>query len=401
MADDPAAVDWGLKALAVAEELGREDLRATALNYVGSIKMSMRDPDAEALLKRALGIARQLPPSIGPGLACRICANFASKLIRFARIEDAERYVDGGLAIGSEYDLQHGTSRLQAHRATIDLFRGDWDKAEVSLRELIALPRDEGLNDAYVRASLGRLLARRGDPQARSQLTRAWAIAQRSGEPARISGLAADWLEWAWLNGKPLPVAVDIGAALELAAIRNHHEFRGAILRYLARLGQTVEPFPECPERFSLGIEGRWEEAAAVWDRLANPYESALELLESDRIDPILHALRVFDGLGAEPAAAIARRRLKRLGLRRIPRGPQAETKQNPAGLTSRQVEVLGLLAAGLTNAEIADRLVVSARTVDHHVSAILSKLGASTRREAAAVAVELGVRATGALTSS
>ena len=68
---------------------------------------------------------------------------------------------------------------------------------------------------------------------------------------------------------------------------------------------------------------------------------------------------------------------------------------QTPAGLTPRQLEVLSLLSEGLTNAEIADRLVVSPRTVDHHVAAVLTKLGATTRREAARRAVELQASST------
>jgi len=102
--------------------------------------------------------------------------------------------------------------------------------------------------------------------------------------------------------------------------------------------------------------------------------------------------MEVFDRLGARPAAALARRRLRELGVTFVPRGPQPATRENPAGLTARQLEILGLLTRGLTNAEIAARLVLSVRTVDHHVSAVLRKLGASTRREAAAAAAELGL---------
>jgi DNA-binding NarL/FixJ family response regulator len=98
----------------------------------------------------------------------------------------------------------------------------------------------------------------------------------------------------------------------------------------------------------------------------------------------------VFDELGAAPAARIARRRLRALGVRQVPRGPQPATRANPAGLTDRQAEILRLLTDGLTNAEIAERLVVSVRTVDHHVSAVLQKLGVASRRAAAAAAEQL-----------
>ena len=69
-------------------------------------------------------------------------------------------------------------------------------------------------------------------------------------------------------------------------------------------------------------------------------------------------------------------RRMRELGLS-VPRGPRETTRANPAGLTARQLEVLALLVDGLANAEIADRLVVSPRTAEHHVAAVLAKLGA------------------------
>ena len=99
----------------------------------------------------------------------------------------------------------------------------------------------------------------------------------------------------------------------------------------------------------------------------------------------------MLDGLGAKPAAAIVRRRLRGLGVARLPRRPQPGTLTNPAGLTDRQLEILRLVATGLSNAEIAQQLVLSPRTVDHHVSAILAKLGVPTRRAAAARATEFG----------
>ncbi|WP_433508348.1 helix-turn-helix transcriptional regulator [Pseudonocardia halophobica] len=132
-------------------------------------------------------------------------------------------------------------------------------------------------------------------------------------------------------------------------------------------------------------MRGDWRAAAAAWERLGDPYERALELAESGRPEPTLQALQLLGGLGAEPAALLVRRRLRDLGITRIPRGPLPATRDNPAGLTDRQVEILRLVARGRTTAEIAAALVLSVRTVDHHVAAVLEKLGVSTRREAAA----------------
>jgi DNA-binding NarL/FixJ family response regulator len=112
-------------------------------------------------------------------------------------------------------------------------------------------------------------------------------------------------------------------------------------------------------------------------------------LLDSDDPEYVLQALALLDQLGAAPAARLARRKLKDLDVSGIPRGPRAATRSHPLGLTARQVEVLSLLVQGHTNAEIADMLFVSAKTVDHHVSAILTKMDVHSRQEAAQMALD------------
>jgi DNA-binding NarL/FixJ family response regulator len=104
-----------------------------------------------------------------------------------------------------------------------------------------------------------------------------------------------------------------------------------------------------------------------------------------------LEALRVAQRIGARALAARIRNELRADGVTGIPRGPRQETRGSPLGLTPRQDEVLTLLAEGLSNAEIADRLFISLRTVENHVSAILAKLGVAKRDEALVAAVEAG----------
>jgi len=128
--------------------------------------------------------------------------------------------------------------------------------------------------------------------------------------------------------------------------------------------------------------------ASTLWDELGCPYESALALAGSNDDGDLLRAHAELQRLGAHPAAAIVARRLRDRGARGLPRGPRPATRSNPASLTPREVEVLQLVVQGLRNAEIADRLFLSVKTVDHHVSAILRKLGVRSRGEAATAAV-------------
>jgi DNA-binding NarL/FixJ family response regulator len=146
------------------------------------------------------------------------------------------------------------------------------------------------------------------------------------------------------------------------------------------------------PLAYALVVEGRHEEAAAELDRLDYPYEAALALAHSGDEALMRQAISRLDTLGVPAAAAAVRRDMRARGLRGVPQGPRTETRAHPAGLTPREVEVLGFLGSGLSNAEVAQRLVLSVKTVDHHVSAILGKLGVKSRQQAVVRGRELGV---------
>jgi DNA-binding NarL/FixJ family response regulator len=146
------------------------------------------------------------------------------------------------------------------------------------------------------------------------------------------------------------------------------------------------------PEPFARELAGEHEAAAEAWRALGCEYDAASTLSFADDVDAVRSAHERLLELGARPAAALAARRLRERGARGVARGPRPSTRENPAGLTAREVDVLRLVAAGLRNAEIAERLFVSAKTVDHHISAILRKLPARTRTEASAEAVRLGL---------
>jgi DNA-binding CsgD family transcriptional regulator len=145
-------------------------------------------------------------------------------------------------------------------------------------------------------------------------------------------------------------------------------------------------------EPFLLHLAGRYREAAAAWHERGCPYEEADALGDSsDEID-LRKSLEILQKLRARPRAAQVTRRLREIGVRTLPRGPRATTQASPVGLTIRELDVLALLCERLSNSEIADRLVVSPKTVDHHVSSILSKLAVRNRREAVAAAAALGL---------
>jgi DNA-binding NarL/FixJ family response regulator len=137
-------------------------------------------------------------------------------------------------------------------------------------------------------------------------------------------------------------------------------------------------------------MEGKPVEAATILETKGIPYERGLALMNGDE-KARLEALEVFETLRATAVAAKLRKALRDEGVA-APRGRSRSTRGHVAGLTARQAEVLDLLAERLTNAEIADRLFVSRRTVEHHVEAILMRLDVSTRQAAIVEAYDRGI---------
>ena len=180
--------------------------------------------------------------------------------------------------------------------------------------------------------------------------------------------------------------------AFELSLERNVPWVAGELACWRRRAGIDEVVTAPIAEPYAAELAGDPQRAADLWADHACPYDAAIALAGADDEDALRRSLDALQGLGAAPAAAIVARRLRERGVRGLPRGPRAATKDNPAGLTAREVEVLELLGEGIRNAEIAERLFVSEKTVGHHVSSILRKLDVRTRGEASAEARRLGI---------
>jgi DNA-binding CsgD family transcriptional regulator len=229
---------------------------------------------------------------------------------------------------------------------------------------------------------------RRGTPGIREELATAREQARSSGDPEWLLPVLTAVCELAWLTDDDS----DVDDALRQAygdTADSHPWQRAELAVALKRLGQDVSPPSGAPSPYAEELAGDHRAAAQAWRDRGCPYEAAAALASSGDPAAIEEALSVFERLGTEPAAEKARRLLRGTGARAA-RGPRRTTKQHPAGLTTREAEVLDQLVCGLTNAEIAERLVLSTRTVDHHVSAVLAKLGVTNRADAVRRAAEL-----------
>jgi DNA-binding CsgD family transcriptional regulator len=162
---------------------------------------------------------------------------------------------------------------------------------------------------------------------------------------------------------------------------------KGELAAWLWRVNALGAHPSDIEEPYALEISGDWHGAARAWQRLGCPYEQACMLAWYGAEEEQRQALAIFEQLGATPATLALRKKMRDRGVRGIPRGARTSTRGHPHGLTRREAEILALLSDGLRNSVIARRLFVSTKTVDHHVSAILSKLGVRTRAEAVALA--------------
>jgi DNA-binding CsgD family transcriptional regulator/tetratricopeptide (TPR) repeat protein len=320
-------------------------------------------------------------------------SNVVNADVEHRRLDDAEKALDRSLPLTVQWDvpLCHGWQR--GVRGRLRMLRGAWDEA---LHDAATVLTESAAPLTHTWPSLVRGLVelRRGAPGADGSLERGWDLAVRYAEPLRLLPATSALAERCWVTGTTdgrLDAAPEL---LALAATRPGTEWSaGELAVWLRRLGRAVET-SDLPSGspYALMLAGDPRAAAQRWAELGSPYDQALALVDAGEPADVFAALELLDRLGADAVAAKVRRDLRGRGVTGVPARPRATTRTNPAGLTSRQVDVLRLVAEGLTNAEIAARLFISEKTADHHVSAILGKLDVRTRREAATVARALGV---------
>ena len=383
------AVEWGERAIALARRLGNQEILAHALNNVGAART------------RATGDPgwREMEHSLELSLRCglqehvaRAYTNLAATAIAHRDYRAANPHLEAGLAFCCEHELHMAEGYLRAFRARLNLEQGAWSSAREEAEELLRRP---GLSIAAripALTVLGRVLTRCGTDGALEPLTEARALATATGEPQRIVTVAAARAEHAWLRGDFAGAGNEVRGALEYAS-RDRDQWRVGELAFWAhRANAKMDGAPGIAAPFQLQLQGEYLKSAQAWAALGCPYEQALALSDSPDTELRKRALELFDALGARPMAARLRRELKAVGVRGLKRGANRSTRSNAAGLTVRELEVLSLVAQNLSNAAIARRLYLSAKTVDHHASAILAKLGIASRREAADAARRLGI---------
>ncbi|WP_343717706.1 AAA family ATPase [Inquilinus sp.] len=383
------AVKWGWRAMSLADRLGDVETRVHALNNVATALLFVDRPGGREMMEESLALALQ------HGFrehAARAYMNLAEYAVTFKDFALAERVLAEGIAYQTRHDLDSWTHYQLGWQARLRLEQGRFREAESIAGGVVGLELLAPTIRLPALIVLGRVRMRLGEADAPALLQQALRHAQETGDLHLIAPVRFALVEAAWLAGEPGPAQEQLAAVAAMDLDSFDPWALGELAVWWRRCGMSA-PLPpataRAPAPRAAELAGDPQAAAAEWTRLGLPYEAALALtrVQGPEAGPALaRAVAMLEEIEARPAALLARRAAQRLGvadqLPRARRGPYAAARRHPLGLTRRELQVLRLLAQGMGNQDIARRLVRSPRTVEHHVSAVLGKLNASSRMD-------------------
>ena len=385
--DNADGVRWGERSVELATQLDDTETLGLALNMVGTSHVMAGDIELGiGYLQQCLDLGERVgkPRTIASALGM-----LGSGLGEMYELELSERYLREHIHFSDVHDMI--TVYSESWLACVLAYRGDWANAGELAQRVLGKGEWSVISRVTALIALARVRARRGDPGVAELLDEAIELSRPGGHLQRLGHVYAARAEASWLAGHRDRAVEDARAVYQLALDKRHLWYAGELAYWQWKAGALDAAPAWIAEPYRLQIAGDGRAAADAWRERGCPYEAARALGEVDADDALLEALEIFDTLGALPAAKLARQALRARGAS-VPRGPRATTRSNPADLTSRELEVLRLVAAGKRNADVAAELVLSRRTVDHHMSSILRKLDVKTRSEAAAEASRLGL---------
>lgn len=381
--DCAEAIVWGEKAIALAERFGDRETLARVYDYLGSATLILDYDHGRTLLEKSLVLGRQA------NLTFTVAGAFdhlGEISVEVYQLENALSYLAQGMKHATERDDDYHVQSMLPSWALTRLYQGRWADAAQIIAQALARPDLNIEARSYALLALGRLHARQGAADAPSILDEALKLAMRADSVPHMSRIQMARIEAAWLAETNVEQVLDETSLIyNLIANKKHPWMVGELAFWRWRTGETLSAPSWIANPFALQLAGDWHGAAQEWKLRGCPYEQALALMDGDEAAQ-LEAWEIFERLGAVPILEKLKQKMRDQGAR-IPRGPRPATRENPFSLTAREMEILHLLAKGLSNHAIAHQFSLSTRTVEHHIASILQKMQVQTRGEAVALA--------------
>ncbi len=383
------SIDWGRRALELADKFDDVEVRIHALNNIGTARVFRNDRTGIADLEESLAL------SLKHGFhehAARVYTNLSEYAVEFREFPLAERILSEGIAFDTQYDLDTWTHYLVGRQAQLRLDQGRLRDAETIANGVVNIDKLTLLIKLPALTVLAKTKMRLGAEDAEETLAHAFENAMATDEFQYVVPMRIAYIEAAWLKNAPEMARQHFDRLFALGPDAMHSWRVGETASWAKRLGVTPPDafLKDLPTPYLLELEGRTDEAAAAWRRIGAPYEEAMALIHGAANKPgerLAEAQKLLLRMEASAAAGEAARLARAHGvaseLPRPRRGPYKAARNHPAGLTKREQTILGYVAAGASNAEIAEKLSRSQRTIEHHVSSILTKLNVSNRMEA------------------
>lgn len=381
--EDDVAISFAQKAQHLAAEFEQPAVLSDALNTEGCSRYNL-GADGEPMLRRALTVAldHRLDEQVG-----RAYSNLQAIFVDSNALAKAEVAYVEGLAYCAEHDLRSYERCIRGGHTHAAEKLGRWRDVEVLAQEILNRTEISPENRVNPLVALGRVRTRQSHPDAPGLLAEATELVEGMDDDGWILLVRIARIEACWLRGDDEGAVAEAEVAVQEAPPWDPW-IRGQIATWARRSGLSAVDLSPTAEPYALGLAGNWRAAADAWGALDCPYDEAMAMLDSGESAPMQQAIQIFSRLGATASVARTREKMRELGHVAIPRGPRATTRANAFGLTAREREVLDLICQGDANSDIASALFISEKTVEHHVSSVLAKMGVPSRRAAADLAL-------------